>query len=160
MGKKIDEISIRNIFIKKFPKLVDDDLFEITSNQTPNYNCIAWACIYDDRWMMPHAKHPQPFDGIVYWPPEARNDDSLQALKDVFLLKGYVECENSEHEDGFLKVALYEKDNKWTHASRERRNGAWCSKMGPMHDIYHGSPYSLEGEDYGRIYCFMKRKFP
>jgi hypothetical protein len=46
-----------------------------------------------------------------------------------------------------------------THAARQLSNGCWTSKLGKLNDIQHGTPESIEGTEYGIVYCFMKRKF-
>ena len=72
---------------------------------------------------------------------------------------------NKQHypreEDKYQKVALYvKKDSKtWTHAARELRNGFWTSKLGQGYDIQHGTPFTIEGDSYGEVYCIMKRIF-
>lgn len=144
-----------------FPGLASDVNFKVTSPETPDYNCIAWACNYSDRWMQPPLCTEPPLDSVVYWPPKAKQGMDIDCLIDAFKTKGYELCTNWEHEKGFQKVALYvKKDSKrWTHASRELRNGFWTSKLGPSHDIQHGTPYTIEGNAYGVVYCIMKRVF-
>lgn len=161
MGERTEEI--RRKLLKCFPKLSSDKAFKLTSAETPIYNCIAWACCYSDRWMQ-SGQLPLRVDGLEvvrYWPPKAKEGMDIECLKDAFFAEGYESCENGMHEDGYIKVALYAKKEtkKWTHAAREKRNGFWTSKMGFGSDIQHGNPYCLEGNIYGEIYCFMKRKW-
>ena len=63
-----------------------------------------------------------------------------------------------EQEEGYRRIALYVKEGttKCTHASRELSSGKWTSKLGEFQDIRHGSPFSIEGLVYGRVYCIMK----
>ncbi|MFM7428637.1 MAG: hypothetical protein ACKO1F_01925 [Flammeovirgaceae bacterium] len=56
-----------------------------------------------------------------------------------------------------MKVALYGKDGKWTHAARQLVSGKWTSKMGSCEDIEHLTPLVLEGEGYGYVFQVMKR---
>jgi hypothetical protein len=153
--------ALRAKIISVFPKLASDDNFDITSPQTPDYNCLAWACNYSDRWMQPPAITEPPFDSVVYWPPEAKQGLGIDCLIDAFKSKGYEVCESWEHEAGYQKVALYVKDGTtgWTHAAREKRNGFWTSKLGSGNDIQHGTPFTIEGKSYGVVYCIMKRVF-
>jgi hypothetical protein len=76
-------------------------------------------------------------------------------------LKGYSCCDDFTHESGYRKIALYVKPNssECTHAARELSNGFWTSKLGTKWDIQHGTPDAIENDDYGKVYCFMKKKF-
>lgn len=151
--------------IRAFPLLATDSDFKITSKSTPNYNCIAWACNYDSKWMQP-PDGTEIFDGIYsYWPQNICDGENIECLIDVFISKGYHVCDTWFHEDGFQKVALYvlKGTKQWSHASRElmRKSdiGKWTSKLGAENDIQHGSPYTIEGDIYGEVYCIMKKEF-
>ena len=41
----------RKVLIGYFPHLGSDSHFELLSEQTPVYNCIAWAMGYRERWV-------------------------------------------------------------------------------------------------------------
>lgn len=158
MDKEIEKL--RNQIIRGFPNLASDDLFEITSPQTPNYNCLAWACKYKDRWMQPPSIGTSPaLDGVSYWPKDAIEGLEIDCLVDAFQKEGFEICDNWQHEENFQKAALYVIDGNWTHASRELRKGVWTSKLGCSNDIQHGTPYSVEGINYGQVYCIMKKPF-
>ena len=159
MGKRDEEI--KAFLLIKFPKLAQDKNFKITSKASNDYNCIAWACKYDDRWIQPPYLGKPNLDCVVWWPPEVQEGSDVCCLISVFENQGYMICDTFEHEDGYIKVALYADANKnrWTHAARERRNGNWTSKLGPSVDIQHGTPYTIESEIYGKVYCFMKKEF-
>ena len=90
---------------------------------SPNYNCIAWAANVTDSWWqsLPIDKRPTvEFDGVKYdWPFNVDDEFSTRTLTEIFTVLGYVECEDDEYEDGFKKVAFYEKDDKATHAARQ-----------------------------------------
>lgn len=167
MAKKIEGLSNEEI-IAIFPKLSEDPDFLITSPSTNQYNCIAWAHGYSDRWMQPVDQTVSThLDFIFYWPDDIECDGDIKFLIRTFELKDYEICDRWEHEEGFQKIALYIETNstQYTHAAREivsdkNRCGKWTSKLGRGNDIQHGNPYSIEGEYYGRVYCFMKRKFP
>ena len=68
MGEGIEEI--RRILIEAFPKLSKDEQFDVTSTASPNYNCIAWACKYSERWIQPQYLGKPNLDCVVWWPPE------------------------------------------------------------------------------------------
>jgi len=159
MGERVEEI--RRKLLQVFPKLSQDKDFLVTSNPTPDYNCIAWACKYEDRWIQPHFAGRPALDSVIWWPPDVKEGLDIDCLKKVFEYHGYSECESHEHEDGYRKVALYfdEQTKFWTHASRELSNGFWSSKLGTYNDIQHGNPFSIENDTYGKAYCFMKVKF-
>lgn len=159
MGEEVEEIKKR--LIKIFPNLSNDINFKITSKETPNYNCIAWACNYEDRWIQPPYINKPSLDSVIWWPPNIPEGLEPECLKKVFEYIGYKECETSDFEEGFRKIAIYfnSEVNEWTHAARQKSNGKWTSKLGQYKDIQHGTPESIENENYGKIYCFMKKEF-
>ena len=158
MGERVEEI--KALLFKKFPKLAQDKNFKITSKASNDYNCIAWACKYDDRWIQPPYLGKPNLDCVIWWPPEVREGTDICCLVSVFENQGYMICDTFEHEDGYVKVALYAdvSKNQWTHAAREKRYGNWTSKLGPSVDIQHGTPYTIESDIYGKVYCVMKKK--
>jgi len=147
--------------IAAFPLLASDKDFKITSPETPDYNCIAWAYYFKDRWMWPGGQEEKTFDGFWYWPDDISDDVDVTNFIEAFKLKGFSLCTDYLHEDGFQKIALYTKVGTTccTHASRELTNGCWTSKLGAENDIQHGTPYTIEGDFYGEVYCIMKREF-
>lgn len=160
MGERTE--LIKQFLFSAFPKLRDDADFKITSKETYAYNCIAWAYGYDDRWMWPKTGKDELLDGICYWPIDVIQEASIGNFIKAFHQKGYECCDNGDFEDKYQKIALYAKPDSWdicTHASLQKRNGCWSSKLGPSCDIQHGTPYSIENNDYGKVRCFMKRLF-
>jgi hypothetical protein len=152
MDQSPEEI-IKNLF----PGLASDQYFAVTSKKDPLYNCIAWAYrLYKDRWMQ-FDTTPR-FDGVWYWWPKGVEvSPSINAYIEAFKSIGFCDCnKNSDFEPGFVKIALYIKDGNCTHASRQKRNGVWMSKLGQFHDIEHGTPYTIEGDNYGLVFCIMK----
>ena len=160
MDQSIEVLKRR--WIRVFPGLGSDPHFKITSPATPDYNCIAWACNYNDRWMQPPSLTQPPFDSVVYWPNGVAQGMDVDCLVEAFKSKGYELCSDALHEDGFLKVALYTErgTRTWSHAARELRNGFWTSKLGQGNDIQHGTPFTIEGDAYGVVSCILKRSFP
>lgn len=159
MGEGIEEIK-RNL-VKAFPKLSQDNQFKITSKATPEYNCIAWAYHKDNRWMWPNTGEYKFLDGVHFWPSDEILDCDVKNFIDAFRLKGYECCETSDFEIGFRKIALYviPETTLCTHASRQKSDGTWTSKLGVSNDIQHGTPEAIENEYYGVVHCFMKRLF-
>lgn len=126
---------------------------QITSPETSDYNCIAWAAGDDKQWWEPDIMY------IYYWPPKAPRLMTLNAYIKAYETIGYVVCQDGKHEDGFIKVALFiNTQNIPTHAARLLPNGRWTSKCGHLEDIEHeltevcGPPLS-----YGNIACYMKK---
>lgn len=156
MGESAELIKAKALEL--FPGLVNDPNFKITSPQDYRYNCIAWAYgLYKDRWMQFDTR-PR-FDGVWYWWPEGvAVNQSVNSYIEAFKTRGFELCDSGELEDGQIKIALYiEKGtDNCTHAARQKSNGIWMSKLGPWHDIEHGSPYSIEGSNYGKVSCFMR----
>ena len=151
MGEKDQVIAL-------FPGLKQDNDFIITSSRTPDYNCIAWAFHYNNRWMWPKTPGSFWVDGWSYWPDGIEHSEDVSFFIKAFEQKGYCVCDNSSFEDGFRKVALYVKKDttECTHAARQLSNGKWTSKLGRLNDIQHGTPYSIEGDYYGVVHCIMK----
>ena len=156
MGEKVE---LEKTIANNFPGLTNDPDFQITSEATSKYNCIAWAYKHDDRWMQ-YGLNCE-LDGVIYWWPEgAENSPFIDAYMNAFKLIGYEICENWQHENDYEKIALYmDEKKKCTHAAREKRNGKWTSKLGASNDISHNSPYSIEGNCYGKVACIMRRKW-
>ena len=134
--------------IAAFPKLSSED-FQIVDQPSRRYNCIAYAAGDTTEWWWP--------DGINYWPPWATRDNRMGSLKEVFAGLGYDPCDDSDAEDGYQKVALYEVWGKFEHAAAQMPNGRWRSKMGRGPVIEHRSPESLSGGMYGDATNTMRR---
>ena len=139
------------------PNLLKDSYFTVTSENTRNYNCIAWALGRTDCWYWPPLDNDEPEDD-EYWPKGAPNGTSIEAFIIAMNLEGFEKCHDAKPEEGYTKIALYQKNGECTHAARLCKNGMWTSKMGPLHDIQHSSAESVEGDFYGNIHCYMKRK--
>lgn len=152
---------IEDVLKKRFPKLKDDKAFKITSPEDIKYNCIAWAYLYKDRWMWPHPLAKSTLDGVFYWPDKATKTPELDSFIEAFALKGYEVCNNADFDPSYQKIAIYVKPGttECTHASRQLRSGLWTSKLGPSFDVQHGTPYTIEGPDYGVVGCIMRREF-
>lgn len=159
MGERVEEIM--RFLRQVFPKLSQDKNFKVTSKDTPVYNCIAWAYKIDNRWMWPNTGEYTFLDGVHYWPSDEILDCDVSNFIEAFMLKGYECCENSDFEPDYRKIALYVKPDttECTHAARELSNGCWSSKLGKSNDIQHGTPETIENDDYGKVFCFMKKKF-
>lgn len=130
--------------IARFPAL-DPDNFEVTSEPTPDYNCIAWAVGEDQNFWWPTS----------HWP--TKRTESRQSFLRAFATKGYRPCQSSEPEDGYEKIVLYMLEGKPTHAARLLNDGTWTSKLGQAYDITHTLD-GLNGDKYGHPAVFLRRK--
>jgi hypothetical protein len=158
----------RKAVILKFPGLQNDVNFVIEDKIDASYNCIAWAAYVDNEWWqaIPEEKRPlYNFDGTkINWPFNAPNDMKRETLEFIFSKKAYEVCENGDYDDGYRKICLYGTPEKITHAARQHTQGTykgfWTSKLGPAFRIIHGTPYTIEGAEYGQVVGFMKSKWP
>ncbi len=110
-----------------FPRLVDGE-FSVQSVHTAGYNCIAWAIEADNqRWW-----EPDPLQQY-FWPIQKRaytRDCYVEAIQS----RTFVQCSDGSEEQGFVKVALYEKQGLF-HMARLVSDSTWTSKCGkgPRH---------------------------
>lgn len=146
-------------WIELFPALTSDSLFEITSAETDDYNCIAWACGRNDLWIWPPLPGITP-DTNEYWPEDVPQDIEISSFIKLFQHFGFELCEDDELEVGYTKVALYAYTDSTicSHAARQLSDGTWTSKLGTSNDIRHSKPQSISGPFYGNVYCIMKKK--
>ena len=148
MAHMASEIAVRLALVGKFPELARSP-FEITSDQNPFYNCIAWAAGDTENFWWPG----------VFWPKSAPRKVTRESFVRAFATRGFKPCDSPDLEDGYEKVALYEKDGEPTHAARLLPNGRWTSKLGKFHDISHDLD-GLNGDEYGTPVLFLRRATP
>lgn len=132
---------------RNLPRLAEVG-YEVTSEATETYNCIAYAAGDEDNWW--------EFWGGYPWPSPLRSP-LIEALEDVFIKLGFEHCDDAAEEPGYHKVALYALGPNYTHAAKQLPGGKWSSKLGDLEDIQHESPDSLAGGVYGEVYCIMRR---
>jgi len=129
--------------------------YQITSPETSDYNCFAWAAHDTSRWWS-----PVPVAGY-HWPEGLSRNTQLATFRELYRIEGFVPCDHGELESGFEKVVLYvNSNNEVTHAARQLSSGSWTSKLGAMEDIDHRTRDALEGNgeyDYGKVAQFLKR---
>jgi len=144
-----DEEEFKPIYEHTFP-LLKENVYEIISERTNDYNCIAWAAgETENRWW--------PNNPDFHWPDHAPNEETLDAFITCFQNLGYKICDTDKLESGFEKVALYiDENSKPTHASRQLPSGKWSSKLGPQHDIQH-TYNGLDSVKYGTPVKILKR---
>ena len=123
--------------------------FRVTSHQTDEYNCFAWAMgVSDKRW--------EPF-GRCFWPLGVPRELTLDAFILAFATEGYHPCSDASTQGKFERVALFTKDDCPTHACYELPNGLWTSKMGDNIDCVHALE-AISGPLYGQVAVILKRK--
>lgn len=135
---------------RDYPNL-KNTTYQITSPDTLDYNCIAWAAGDTTKWWWPDQ------DFIHYWPPNVPREETLEAFILMFETLGYQVFLQADFESGWEKIAIYAKNDKPRHAARQLPNGKWTSKIGQYEDIEHDSLMGLEGDLYGQVVCLMRR---
>lgn len=138
------------ILMTTFPGL-RNSICEIKSQPDRKYNCIAFAAGDTNNLWWPV--------GRGYWPTGVPRIVTLDAFTVAFETLGYSVCEDELYEEGFVKIAIFVKDDgSPTHAARQSANGKWISKCGKYKDIEHDvnalcGPYPA----YGKIALYMKK---
>jgi hypothetical protein len=152
-NERLTSVMSRKQIELSFP-LITAEGYQIRSEETPQYNCIAWAVGDSDRWWWPVSFA----SGGYYWPEGVLKESSVNSFKDAFATIGYIQCETGDLEGGFEKIALYvDESGTTTHAARQLPSGAWTSKLGKLKDIEHVTLRALEQSIYGvAVYFFRK----
>ena len=143
-----------DLILSWFSKLKRDHNFKITSPATRQYNCIAWASGYNDKWEWPTIA--DALDDDTFWPEGIENSVDIESFVKNFEAKGFTKTLDATFSESKSKIALFALNGECTHACRQIDDGVWTSKLGYFQDIQH-SLKSLEGRIYGRIYCIMER---
>ncbi|MEL6879273.1 MAG: hypothetical protein AAFP09_02020, partial [Cyanobacteria bacterium J06607_10] len=96
----------------------------ITSPDTIDYNCVAWAAETDEEWWWPDSMEQE------YWPEGVLREETLSAFVAAFRTIGYEVCDDASVEAGFQKIAIY-TDAQQTprYVTRQLANGEWTSKI-------------------------------
>jgi hypothetical protein len=123
---------------------------EVTSPETADYNCVAWALGQKDVWIWPGQAD-------AWWPAGIPAEEAVQSFEALFVSEGYEPCSDGRLEAGFEKLTIYSRDGVPTHVARQVHDGSWTSKLGSWEDISHTGLEDLEGGRYGRATSFMRR---
>lgn len=134
-----------------------------TSDETEDYNCIAWAAEEDTRFWWPVVGYYWP-DGL---PLKITLDNFINAYKKL----GYEVCLNEQLEPQYKKIALYvRQDGVPSHASLQLPNGKWTSKLGRSFDVEHdfikvwGEMRDVTGQytfiltEYGKLAVLLRKR--
>ncbi len=108
---------------RHYPQLADVG-YEITSEETPIYNCLAWAAGDTTRWWECGEDRPIDEPGLD-WPEGAGCGFGLEALISAYEVIGYELCPEGgpDPEVGYDKVALYVDNGEWRHAAKLLKDG-------------------------------------
>jgi hypothetical protein len=140
--------------VQSFPGLRDAG-YRVTSPESGEYNCVAWATGDVEHWW-----DPTPGGGY-YWPEQVPRTLSLPNLISALAAVGFEETDSLDLEPGHEKAALYADDHGWpTHVARQLPSGAWTSKLGVGEDIEHTTVQALEGSIYGKVVRVLRRVRP
>lgn len=138
-----------NSYYKEDLPRLDQSPFTVTSDETTDYNCVAWALGRSDVWISPAEDYE--------WPTDIERGTTIDIYKELFKKYGYEICKNDSLEDGFQKVAIYfDLFNQFHHVARQLSSEIWTSKLGSNEDIEH-ELRGLEGNYYGTNKVFMKK---
>lgn len=153
MGTGAGIHSLSSQVIEQYFHNLSRDNYLITSPQTPEYNCIAWASEDTEAWWWPDRNDQ------YYWPPSVPRAETPDSFIRAYALQGYSICQSADCEEGFEKIAIYaDSQGKPTHAARQLSSGRWTSKLGGMEDIEHSTLGGLNGSEYGTVALVMKRQ--
>ena len=136
---------------------LESSSYEVTSDATDHYNCVAWAMGEDDRWWSHES------DEDYYWPDQAERGDGAPAYQAMFRLYGFEGCADGGSESGFEKIAIFADEGRFTHVARQLPSGRWTSKLGENCDIEHEIDSlthprsSFPQYSYGEVVAFMRR---
>jgi hypothetical protein len=136
--------------ISVFPNSLTEP-FEKTSEQTDDYNCIAWAYGINNKKLWPNA--------LGYdWPRDVPNVPKLESFIILFEKIGFKKCKNGCLKIGYDKIAIYcDIKGEPKHASKQLSDGKWSSKLGRMEDVSH-TVFSMSDGFYGNITTYMERR--
>lgn len=133
-----------------FPHIVDSG-YSISSPESSEYNCIAWAAEDTEKFWWPDNLN------ISYWPLEIPREETTEAFVRAFEMLGYSCCEDASCEEGYEKIAIYaDSSSKPTHMARQLNSGHWTSKLGELEDVEHDLD-AFKNSDYGDVHMIMKR---
>jgi hypothetical protein len=139
---------------RTFPQLRSSG-YEITSEATDDYNCVAWAAETQKKIWWPDINN----QGDIYWPPSVPREETIDAFIKAFQTIGYKDFQSLDDslEDGFQKIAIYALSETPKHVARQLPCGKWTSKIGPEEDIKHNDLQGLSGDKYGKVVRIMKK---
>jgi len=139
-----------------------EDGCEVTSDESSNYNCFAWAADDLNNWWQPPDPRLDLFDPIQtrFWPVSpAPREVTVESVIGAYASYGYALCDMGDLEPGIEKLAIYvhEVTGLPTHVARQLDSGRWTSKIGVLEDIEHDTLLGVASPLYGQATQFLKR---
>jgi hypothetical protein len=124
--------------------------FTITSHETPQYNCVAWALNDTENWW--------EADEDYRWLDTIDFDNTLATMQRFFQYFGFEPIDTPNFKNGIEKIALFSDDGMdCTHVAKQLSTHIWTSKLGVSHDITH-TLSALEGGIYGNVVMILQKK--
>ena len=123
--------------------------FVITSPETPQYNCVAWALGDIENWW--------EADEDYLWLDTIEFDNNLSTMQSLFKHFGFEPIDKPNLNNGLEKVALFSDDGIYcTHVARQLSTKIWTSKLGISHDVTH-TLMALEKGIYGDVVMILQK---
>lgn len=135
--------------LQLFPGL-DPARLRITSPETSQYNCIAYAAGDTTRFWWPDAGR------FFYWPRGVVRSESFPAFQAAYESVGFTLTNDYNLMPGVEKIAIFHKGLLPIHAAKQNSDGLWSSKLGHSFDIQHDLE-GMQGEEYGKVAFYMER---
>ena len=114
-----------------------------------NYNCLAYAFGDQSQWWEPDRPG-------CYWPPGFPKDITVPTVESIIRVHGYTVEVDFNSTPKTAAVAIYSKDNEWTHFAKFF-DGQWRCKLGEGHDISGMLLQDIEGTYYGNLFKVLSR---
>jgi hypothetical protein len=139
----------RNLLMdKSFPNSFLEPL-EISSPETGDYNCLAWALNDNSKWYESEDDY--------CWFDKIDRDNKLSTIQKIFEQIGFNLTRNSEYQVDIERVALFSTDNiDCSHLARQIGKNVWTSKLGSSYDVNH-TLRAIEDGIYGNPILFLER---
>src|SRR5690349_13603306 len=130
---------------RRFPRLAATEI-SVTSEETTDYNCLAWVLGGRAHWIPPVLIDDDL--GHYPWPEGVPRENTQTAWMMALQAYGFSQCDNGALEQGRDKVAIYfNEETEEIHFALQQPSGSWTSKIGRWEDISHELD-GLTGERY------------
>jgi hypothetical protein len=132
-----------------FPGLKPGVDYNITSPATDVYNCVGGVIRDMDWW------EPEPY---AQWQNDLEGNGDLAEYIEFFGRHGFTDCQTPALQPTIEKIAIYAKDDVFTHVAYQRVDGKWWSKLGPKNDVWHLRSDTFNGhKQVGEVIRLMAR---
>ena len=143
-------MDINNKLIEWIPNLIGKP-YKIISTHVgePEFNCVSFSLDIFDDWTWTNE---------ACWDTSIPRNLKVQSFRLLYNKHGYEECNNSDYEHGYDKIAFYAIGLTPTHAAKQFKN-MWRSKIN-IAVVEHELDW-INGNDkngYGEVVFIMKRK--